>query len=66
MEKNFYDRRAYESVDDGSPSWVLGLHLKNERKTKFLQLRVNFHNILLNYTKYEFIMTRYTLCCLIT
>ena len=22
MEKNSYERRAYESVDDGSPSWV--------------------------------------------
>ena len=22
MEKNYYERRAYESVDDGSPSWV--------------------------------------------
>ena len=23
MEKNSYERRAYESVDDGSPSWVI-------------------------------------------
>ena len=37
MEKNSYERRAYESVDDGAH---LGLHLKNERKTKFRQLRV--------------------------
>ena len=22
MGKNSYERRAYESVDDGSPSWV--------------------------------------------
>ena len=22
MEKNYYKRRAYESVDDGNPSWV--------------------------------------------
>ena len=22
MEKNSYERRAYESVDDGRPSWV--------------------------------------------
>ena len=22
MEKNSYERRAYESEDDGSPSWV--------------------------------------------
>ena len=22
MEKNSYELRAYESVDDGSPSWV--------------------------------------------
>ena len=22
MEKNSYERSAYESVDDGSPSWV--------------------------------------------
>ena len=22
VEKNSYERRAYESVDDGSPSWV--------------------------------------------
>ena len=22
MEKNSYERRDYESVDDGSPSWV--------------------------------------------
>ena len=31
MEKNSYERRAYESVDDGSPS-VLGYILKMNRK----------------------------------
>ena len=41
MEKNSYERRAYESEDDGSP---FGLHLKNERKTKFRQLRVKSGN----------------------
>ena len=30
MEKNSYERSAYESVDDMVPSWV---HLNNRRKT---------------------------------
>ena len=38
MEKNSYERSAYESVDDGSPSWVISQKLT---KTKFRQLRVN-------------------------
>ena len=37
VEKKSYERRTYESVDDGTP---FELHLKNERKTKFRQLRV--------------------------
>ena len=36
-QKISYERRDYESVDDGAH---LELHLKNERKTKFRQLRV--------------------------
>ena len=39
VEIKSYERRAHESLDDGSPS-SYKLHLKNERKTKFRQLRV--------------------------
>ena len=38
MEKNYYGRRAYKSLDDALVAH-LGLHLNNERKTKFRQLR---------------------------
>ena len=31
MEKNFYERRAYESVDDGSPSWVTSQKLTKSK-----------------------------------
>ena len=31
VEKNSYERRAYESVDDGSPSWVTSKKLTEKK-----------------------------------
>ena len=31
MEKNSYERRVYESVDDGSPSWVASQKLTENK-----------------------------------
>ena len=33
MEKNSYERRAYESVDDGSPSWVTSQKMNEKQNS---------------------------------
>ena len=44
MEKNSYERRVYESVDDKSLSQVIS---KNRRKIKFMKQKVNrYHEAL--------------------
>ena len=43
MEKNSYERRAYESVDDGSPSWAVKIceTLKFKFNLNFFFFNVN-------------------------
>ena len=55
MEKNSYERRAYESVDDGSPSWVTSQKMNG--KQKFRQLRVKEKE------NFYFLLTLYCLAC---
>ena len=44
MEKNSYERRAYGSVDDGSPSWVTSQKSTNNKiqAVNGQLIRVNF------------------------
>ena len=47
MNKNFYERRVYESVDDKSLSYALSKQKKTTKK-EFIQQRVKQYEFLFN------------------